>query len=308
MGTPIVQVPKSNGTVRICKDYKQTINQVAQCNNYPIPVTDDLLVSMAGGERFTKLDLSHAYQQLQLAENTQEYLTISTHRGVFHPCWLQFRVHSATEIFQREMDQRLRNVPSTLVRVDNILISAKDDNEHLKNLATVLGIIENTGLRLKKSKCKFLANEVTYLGYCISKNGFKPLAEKVSVIKDVDPPKNVTELKAFLGILNYYNHYLPKLSTVIEPFHRLLKKGIKFHWGPDLNNAFSAAKSLLRSAPVLTHFDPSLPIVVYCDASPYGVETVLTHIFHDNSKKPVCYISRTLSPAKKIMLILKKKG
>ena len=85
------------------------------------------------------------------------------------------------------MDRRLHNVPSILVRVDDILISSKDDSEHLKNLATVLKIIENAGLRLKKSKCKFLANEVTYLRYCISKNGVKPLAEKVSAIKDVDP-------------------------------------------------------------------------------------------------------------------------
>ena len=122
------------------------------------------------------------------------------------------------------MDRRLRNVPSTLVRVHDILIWGEDDNEHLKNLAT--------------------ANEVTYLGCCISKNGVKPLAEKDSAIKDVDPQKNVTELKASLGMLNYYNCYLSKFFAVIEPLHRLHKKGIKFHWGPDQNNALSAAKSL----------------------------------------------------------------
>ena len=143
---------------------------------------------MAARERFTKLDLSHAYQQLQLVENTREYLTINTHRGLFCPCRLQFGVYSAAGIFQSQMDRRLHNVPSILVRVDDILISSKDDSEHLKNLATVLKIIENAGLRLKKSKCKSLVNKVTYLRYCISKNGVKPLAEKVSAIKDVDPP------------------------------------------------------------------------------------------------------------------------
>ena len=145
------------------------------------------------------------------------------------------------------MDRRLPNVPSTLVRVDDIFISGKDNNEHLKNLATVLEIIENAGLHLKKSKCKFLANKVTYLGYCISKNEVKSLAEKVSAIKDVDPSKTITELKAFLGMLSYYNRYLPKLPTVIEPLHHLLRKG--------MHNAYSTAKSFLCSAPVLTHFD-----------------------------------------------------
>ena len=181
---PIVPVKKEDGTIRICGDYKQTINQAAPCDSYPIPRTEYLFASMSRGERFTKLDLSHAYQQLELDEETREYLTINTHHGLYRPTRLQFGLHSATGIFQREMDRRLRYMPCTKVRVDDILISGKNNKEHLRNLSSVLSAIESSGLRLKKAKCGFLAEEVTYLGYNITKERISPLPEKVKAIRN----------------------------------------------------------------------------------------------------------------------------
>lgn len=213
---------------------------------------------MSGGEKFTKLDLSHAYQQLELDEETREYLTINTHRGLFRPTRLQYGVHSATGIFQREMDRRLRHIPRTKVRVDDILISGKDDEEHLRNLSSVLQVIESSGLRLKEVKCVFLAEEVTYLGYNITKEGISPSPEKVKAIRNAAPPENVTQLKAYLGMLNYYNRYLPNLSAMIEPLHRLLRKGTTFHWKTEQEKAFTESKALLYKAPLLTHFDPNV--------------------------------------------------
>lgn len=200
---------------------------------------------MSGGEKFTKLDLSHAYQQLELDEETREYLTINTHRGLFRPTRLQYGVHSATGIFQREMDRRLRHIPRTKVRVDDILISGKDDEEHLRNLSSVLQVIESSGLRLKEVKCVFLAEEVTYLGYNITKEGISPSPEKVKAIRNAAPPENVTQLKAYLGMLNYYNRYLPNLSAMIEPLHRLLRKGTTFHWKTESNRVYRIESSTI---------------------------------------------------------------
>ncbi|XP_057298423.1 uncharacterized protein K02A2.6-like [Hydractinia symbiolongicarpus] len=305
---PIVPVKKEDGTIRICGDYKQTINQAAPCDSYPIPRTEDLFASMSGGEKFTKLDLSHAYQQLELDEETREYLTINTHRGLYRPTRLQYGVHSATGIFQREMDRRLRHIPRTKVRVDDILISGKDDEEHLRNLSSVLQVIESSGLRLKEVKCVFLAEEVTYLGYNITKEGISPSPEKVKAIRNAAPPENVTQLKAYLGMLNYYNRYLPNLSAMIEPLHRLLRKGTTFHWKTEQEKAFTESKALLYKAPLLTHFDPQRSILVSCDASPYGIGAVLAHVMDDGSEKPVCYISRTLSPAERNYAHIEKEG
>ena len=129
------------------------MNKVAPCDNYPIPNTSKQLATLAGGEKFSKIDLSQAYQQLELDESTRELLTISTQKGLYQPCRLQFVVHSATGIFQREMDKRLAGITSVKVRVDDILITGKDDMEHLGNLEKVIQRLSEVGLTVKLSKC-----------------------------------------------------------------------------------------------------------------------------------------------------------
>ena len=124
---PIVPVEKPDGGLRICGDYKLTVNPRAKCDNYPVPKTEDLLATLNGGERFTKLDLRQAYMQLELDENSQEYLTVNTHKGLFRPTRLMFGVHSASGVFQREIEKRLSGIPGTAVRVDDILITGGND-------------------------------------------------------------------------------------------------------------------------------------------------------------------------------------
>ena len=152
---PIVPVEKDDGSVRICDDYKMTINKESVCDNYPLPKTEDLFASLVGGEKFTKLDLAHAYQQVMLHSDSRKLLTINTHRGLFEPSRLQFGVHSATGIFQREMEKRFNHIPFTKIRVDDILVSGKDDAEHLKHLEAVLRTLRDCGLHLKRQKCFF---------------------------------------------------------------------------------------------------------------------------------------------------------
>ena len=207
------------------------VNAVAPCDSYPLPWTEDIFATLRGGQKFSKLDLSHAYQQLELDEETQELLTVNTHRGLYQPTRLQFGVHSATGIFQREMDKRLKDIPFCKVRVDDILISGHDDASHLKNLPSVFTALDKAGLKLKRSKCKFLLPEVTYLGFKINKEGTAPLPEKVTAMTKAPQPRNVMELKAFLGAVNYYHSHLPNLSSMLEPLHSLMRKGTVWRWG-----------------------------------------------------------------------------
>lgn len=221
---PIVPVAKNNNEgIRICGDYKQTVNRASPCDYYPLPRTEDIFATLKGGQKFSKLDLSHAYQQLELDAETQELLTVNTHQGLYQPTRLQFGVHSATGIFQREMDKRLKNIPFCKVRVDDILVSGSDDSSHLKNLYSVFAALDKAGLKLKRSKCKFLLPEVTYLGFRISKEGIASLPDKVQT--EAPRPQNITELRAYLRALNYYHSHLPNLSTILEPLHNLMRKG-----------------------------------------------------------------------------------
>ena len=227
---PIVPVAKPNGTVRICGDYKLTVNQVSKLDNYPIPKTEDLLATLGGGEKFTKLDMSQAYQQMTLDEESRKFTTINTHKGLFQYNRLPFGVSSAPGIFQRTMENLLQGIPNVIVRMDDILISGKDDNHHMANLEAVLKKLSEAGLRLQKEKCFFMVPEVTYCGYVINGRGIKLVEAKVDAIQNAPVPENVTQLRAFLGMLNYYHRFLPDIATVLEPLHKLLRQGTKWCW------------------------------------------------------------------------------
>ena len=135
---PIVPVPKAGGDLRICGDYKLTANREAKCNVYPLPKTEDIFASLAGSEKFTKLDLAHAYQQILLDDETRKLLTINTHKGLFEPTRLTYGIHAASGIFQHAMEKKVEDIPWTKARSDDVLISGRNDDDHLKYIEKTL--------------------------------------------------------------------------------------------------------------------------------------------------------------------------
>ena len=126
-------------------------------------------------------------------------------------------------------------------------------------------------------------------------------------IHEAPAPTNVKELQAFLGMLNYYACYLANLSTVLAPLHELLSKDCKCTWEKRQVEALNQAKGMLNSSDLLVHYDPSKEFVLSCDASPYGLGAVLSHII-DGKEKPISYASRTLSSAERNYAQLDKEG
>ena len=161
--TPIVPVLKQNGDVRLCGDYKVTVNKVSYLEQYPIPRLEDLMVSLGGGKTFTKLDLSHAYNQVELDDESSRLLTINTQRGLFKVNRLPFGISSAPAIFQRTIESLVKDIPNTIVYLDDILLTGSDERSHLQNLEKVLSRLQQAGLRLKREKCSFQCKEVVYL-------------------------------------------------------------------------------------------------------------------------------------------------
>ena len=288
---------KSDGGVRICGDYKVTINKAARLDKYPIPRIDELFTSLAGRKMFSKLDLSHAYLQVQLDDESRQYVTINTHKGLFQYHRLPFGVASAPSIFQHVMENLLQGIPGVCVYIDDILVTGSSEQEHLDNLAQVLQRLEAAGMRLKKEKCEFLVPAVAYLGHVISAEGLRTSDVKVKAIVDAPAPRNVTELRSFLGLVNYYGKFLPDLATTLSPLYSLLQKQKRWTWEQRQKDAFKSVKDLLMSSRVLVHFDDSLPLVLACDASPYGLGAVLSHRMPDGTERPVGFSSRTLAKA-----------
>lgn len=305
---PVVPVVKQNGTIRVCGDYKLTINQASHTESYPLPRVEDIFSALGGGESFSKLDLSQAYLQLELEESSKKYLTINTHKGLFEYNRLPFGVSSAPAIFQRTMDSLLQGIPGASSYIDDIVVMGKTRAEHLQNLERVLTRLEQAGLRLNKSKCVFMAASIEYLGHVIDKDGLHPNLKKVEGIRKARAPTCVTELRSFLGMLNYYAKFLPGLSTKLAPLHFLLCKSVKWSWGKKQRDAFAHAQEQLQSDSLLVHYDPTKPLILACDASPYGVGAVLSHVMEDQTERPIGFASRTLTSAEKGYSQLDKEG
>jgi len=305
---PVVPVLKPNGEIRLCGDYKVTVNRVSKLEQYPIPTLDEITTKLAHGSVYHKLDLSHAYAQIELEPESRKYVTVNTIKGLYQYSRLPYGIASAPAIFQRVIESVLCDLPSTAVYLDDILVTGRTVSESLKNLDDVLSRLEDAGLRLKKQKCMFMADTVTYLGHRISKAGIEPVTEKVKAIVQAQPPANVTQLKAFLGLLNYYGRFLKDLSHELHPLHKLLHKDVKWAWGASQQQCFEKVKSMMVSARVLVHYNPSYPLILQCDASAYGLGCVLSHMMPDGFEHPIGFVSRTLNAAEKNYSQLDKEG
>ncbi|XP_061878364.1 uncharacterized protein K02A2.6-like [Entelurus aequoreus] len=295
--TPIVPILKKNGKVRICGDFTVTLNPALCAEHYPIPRIEDLFASLAGGQRFSKLDLANAYLQVPVQESSRKYLTITTQKGMFCYNRLPFGITSAPSIFQRVMDQVLQGLPNVHCFLDDILVTGENDADHLKNLDAVLGRLGKFGLRVQKEKCEFFKSSLEYLGHVIDKKGLHKSPEKLKAIAEAPAPINVSQLRSFLGLINYYGRFVKNMATMLSPLHELLHTGVAWKWSPECEKAFKAAKDHLQSEQVLTHYDPRLPLRIACDASPYGVGAVLSHVMPGGEERPIAFASRTLSKA-----------
>ena len=197
--TPIVPVPKKDGSVRLCGDYKITVNPELQAEQYPLPRIEDIFANLAGGQKFSKIDLRQAYHQIEMEEDSKKYLTINTHMGLFQYNRLVFGITSAPAIWQRTIDQVLEGTSGTSCILDDMIITGKNDDEHLANLEEVLRRLQAHGLRANKTKCEFFKEKITFCGHDIDSHGLHKSPEKVEAVLKAPRPCNVAELRSFLG-------------------------------------------------------------------------------------------------------------
>ena len=297
--TPIVVVRKPGGKVRICGDFKVTINPVLKNDVYPLPLPEELFHKLNGGTRFTKLDLADAYLQIELDEDSKQLVVINTHQGLYRYKRMPFGLSCAPAIFQKIMEQTVGDISGVACYLDDIVVTGKTKEDHMVNLQKTLERLKESGLRIRKSKCSFLQTSVTYLGHIIDKDGIRPQTDKIEAIQKMPLPKDQKELRSFLGMVNYYDRFVPGLATKCATLNDLLHKDKKWHWTKKHSQTVEVIKEALVSVDTLTHYDPNLPITLACDASTVGVGAVISHTFPDGKEKPIAYASRKLTKAEK---------
>lgn len=206
------------------------------------------------------------------------------------------------------MDIILQGFEHVAAIQDDILTTGKDDEQHIQNLNTVLSRLDSYGLRLQLNKCKFMQRSVTYMGCVISAEGISPTEDKVEAIKKAPHPENCTQLRAFLGMINYHGKFISNLSSILQPLNQLLQKDQEFLWSPQCEEAFNNAKESLSSSHVLVHYNPRLPVILESDASRHGIGAVILHRFPNGDERPITYASRSLNSSEKNYSQIEKEG
>ncbi|XP_042968946.1 uncharacterized protein LOC122301604 [Carya illinoinensis] len=272
-GAPVLFQKKHDGSLRLCIDYR-ALNKVTIKNKYPIPLIADLFDQLGHAKYFSKLDLRSGYYQVRIAEGDEAKTTC-----IFHPYLDQFVV----------------------VYLDDIVIYSSTLEKHVEHLRVVFRVLKENQLYVKKEKCSFALNEVHFLGHKIQGGKLSMEEGKIEAIKKWDPPTKVTELRSFLGLVNYYRRFIKGYSTRASPLTDLLKKNRAWEWSSRCQEAFDDLKTAITEEPVMALPDCTKPFEVQSDASDFAIGGVLMQEGH-----PIAYESRKLNETERRYTVQEK--
>ena len=260
---------------------------------------DELFDRVHGAKFFSKIDLRTGFHQIRVADADIEKTAFRTRYGSFEYLVLPMGLCNAPGTFMQLMNDTFRDMldKSVLVFLDDILIFSRTKEEHEQHVRQVFERLREQKLYAKRSKCEFFRDEVEFLGHRIGANGLSVSQDKISAVRDWPAPKNVSEVRSFLGLAGFYRRFVKDFSKVALPITELTKeKTVPWEWGPRQSEAVAALKPALCTAPVLLIPDPSRPYTLNCDACMYAVGATLQQD-HGNGLQPVAFRSKKLSPA-----------
>ncbi|MBW0556660.1 hypothetical protein O181_096375, partial [Austropuccinia psidii MF-1] len=274
-GAPVLFVKKNDGGLRFCVDYCK-LNTITRKNRYPIPPMNQLLTIFNGSTMFSKIDLRGAYNLLRIKEG-DEYLTAFRTKYGSYAIW----PYQCSSFFPESYD---------------IMVFSSSEEEHIKRVSSVLQRLRDNNLFAKASKCVFHISNVEYLGYVVSSNGLKMDSSKVQKILNWPQPKNLKPFPYFLGFAKLYRCFIKNYTKKITSLTSLLKEDSPFIFNEEALSQFQSLKEAFTTAPILSHFNPSLPTILEIDASDYALGAVLNQV-NDSGKHPISFDSRKLLPA-----------
>jgi hypothetical protein len=267
-GCPTLFVKKKDESLCLCVDYRP-LNAVTIKNKYPLPHIDVLFDQLEGAQVLSKIDLRFGYHQIKIRIKDIPKMTFSMRYRLYEYLDMSFGLTNApthfmylmNSVFMEELDKFI------VVFIDNILVYSKSIQEHEEHLRVVHQRLRDHQLYVKFSKCEFWINEVSFLGHVISLEGIVVDPGKVKDVLDWKPPTYVTQVHSVLGLAGYYRRFILNFSKIAKPITELLKKGNKYVWSIDCEEAFLTLKKLLTTSLVIAQPDIAKPFDVYCDFS-----------------------------------------
>lgn len=287
--SPLVPALKRNGDVRICTDFRK-LNEAIVRSPFQIPTFEELITEIENAKFFSLLDARSGYHQIQMSQNSQQYLSFSTPFGNYTYKRMPFGICSAPEIYSRLMCDLTQDLPGVLCYFDDTLVFGRNQAEHDSRLREVLTRLQDKGLKLNKDKCRFSQSEVTFMGHTLSQMGIQPTAQKQEAIDKFPTPTSFQQLRSFLGLTGYVGQkFIAHYSELTSPLWNLLKQE-NFVWTDDTQEAFQRLKDEVSKAKPLRFLDRKKPIQVKVDASGIGLGAALWQ-----DSEPILFASRKLT-------------
>lgn len=291
-----------NSKKRLVIDFRK-LNSITIDDKYPIPQIPVILSNLGKARFFTTLDLKSGFHQITLSEQDREKTAFSVGNGKYEFCRLPFGLKNAPSIFQRAIDDVLREQigKSCYVYVDDVIIFSETEEDHVKHIEWVLERLYGANMRISREKSHFFRESVEYLGFFVSRNGIRTSPEKVKAILNYETPSTLFNVRSFLGLASYYRCFIKDFASIAKPLTDILKgengkisasqsKRVKINFNEEQMQTFRKLKEILASEEVMLLYpDFKKPFDLTTDASSLGLGAVLSQ-----GGRPITMISRTL--------------
>jgi hypothetical protein len=312
--SPSVLPRKKDGSARMCGDYR-SLNAATVTDPYVMP-TDREIFGDVRGQVFSTLDLFKGYNQLTIHKADRPKTAFWGGNFLWQWTRMPFGLKNAGAAFQRAIDQTLAPVHERArAYIDDVLIftdgmrtnnnpltalnvpTIETYRQHIEDVRHVIQVLKARGWRLNPKKCRFGYLNASFLGHEISAAGIRPERDKVQAINEMRAPLNVSELRTFLGMANYYARFVPRFSEITEPLRQLLRKNIGWRWGESQQHAFREVKALLTSSECLAQPDYAKPFIIQTDWSKAGLSAILSQLDDKGQERVIEFASRSCTPA-----------
>lgn len=297
---PVLLVPKPGNTqsFRMCIDYRR-LNAITISDASPIPLIRDILDSLGNLEYVSELDLLSGYYQMGLASGSIAKLAFSTPDGHYEFVRMPMGPRNGPAAFNRAMVAALANMSGVAVYFDNIIIKTSNGGitAHINLVRKVFDRLRQLSISLNVNKSKILKDNITLLGYRVSRQGIQVDEEKIAPLITRPAPQNVKELQVFLGMANYYHTLVQGYANIAQPLYQLLKQSSAWNWSASCQNAYQELLRALTTTPVLRIPQLDQPFTIHCDASGVAIGAVLSQLDEMGKEHPCMYLSRLLKGA-----------